>query len=162
MLRGAGFGGYVSCTIGALQVRGAYFRRNAVPVGLDPAKNTVLGAKYNFGVVQVHAAAELNKGPGSEPYLGQLYLVPPEVHNPYGAATPPVPSVDSRDLLLGLTIPVGVSTIMVSYIDHRDRTGLKQDASQFALGYTYALSKRTDLYTSYGYIRNQNGYLHSR
>ena len=155
--RGAGFGGYVSCTTGALQVRGAYFRRNAIPAGVDPAKNTVLAAKYDFGVLRLHAAVEVNKGPGSEPYLGQFFLVAPELHNPYGAATPPTPSVDSRDALIGVTIPVGVGTILASYIDHRDRTALKQDASQFGLGYTYAVSRRTDLYTAYGYIRNRNG-----
>jgi len=46
---------------------------------------------------------------------------------------------------------------MMSYVDHRDRTALKQDAFQYGLGYTYALSKRTDVYTAYGYIRNKNG-----
>jgi predicted porin len=46
---------------------------------------------------------------------------------------------------------------LASYIDHRDRTPLKQDASQFAMGCTYALSKRNDLYSSIGDIRNRNG-----
>jgi len=86
---------------------GRLFQAQRSGGGRDPAKNTILAAKYNFGPLQVHAAAEVNKGPGSEPYLGQFYLVAPEVHNPYGAATPPVPTSDSRDLLIGATIPVG-------------------------------------------------------
>jgi predicted porin len=31
------------------------------------------------------------------------------------------------------------------------------DADQYAIGYTYDLSKRTNLYTSYGYTKNDPG-----
>jgi predicted porin len=59
--------------------------------------------------------------------------------------------------LLGVSIPAGPGRVIASYIHKDDRTAFNQDASQYAIGYTYALSKRTDLYTAYGLISNENG-----
>jgi general bacterial porin, GBP family len=80
--------------------------------------------------------------------------------NPFGAVAPqnrPVASTDSRDMLIGVAVPLGANTILASYIRKDDKTSLNQDASQWALGYTYALSKRTSLYGSYAKITNDNG-----
>jgi predicted porin len=38
-----------------------------------------------------------------------------------------------------------------------DRTVRDQDATQLGVAYMYAFSKRSDVYTSYGAIRNRNG-----
>ena len=65
--------------------------------------------------------------------------------------------VDSTDLLMGLRIPMGPHEILFSYI-HLDNKALAgNSANQFALGYTYALSKRTSFYTSIGEVFNKNG-----
>ena len=65
--------------------------------------------------------------------------------------------VDSTDLLMGLRIPMGPHEILFSYI-HLDNKALDGNtANQFALGYTYALSKRTSFYTSIGEVFNKNG-----
>jgi predicted porin len=64
--------------------------------------------------------------------------------------------VDSTNLLLGLRIPMGPHEVLFSYI-HSDNKNSGGKADQFALGYTYALSKRTTLYTSVGEINNKNG-----
>ncbi len=62
---------------------------------------------------------------------------------------------DSSNLLLGLRIPVGPHEVLFSYIHNTDNNyGL--DANQIALGYTYALSNRTTLYSSIGEIFNKN------
>jgi len=66
-------------------------------------------------------------------------------------------NVDSTNLLLGLRIPVSTQQeVLFSYI-HNDNKAAGFTADQFALGYTYALSKRTTLYTSIGEIINKNG-----
>lgn len=64
---------------------------------------------------------------------------------------------DARDYLLGVSTPIGAGTVLASYIHKNDRTGLDQDASQIALGYVHNLSKRTNVYTSFARINNDNG-----
>ncbi|AKU20898.1 porin [Massilia sp. NR 4-1] len=75
----------------------------------------------------------------------------------YAVNKDPAMAMDSRDLIVGATCEHGPSTYLVSWIRHNDRSGLDQDANQAAIGYTFALSKRTDLYSSYSRINNKNG-----
>ena len=63
---------------------------------------------------------------------------------------------ESRDFLVGVTAPFGPSTFIASYIKKDDRSGLGNDADQWALGLTYAISKRTNFYVAYGDIGNDN------
>jgi predicted porin len=63
----------------------------------------------------------------------------------------------SRDLLVGASSVRGADTYMLSWIGHRDRSPLRQHASQAAFGYMRAISKRTNLYTSYSRVNNDNG-----
>jgi GBP family porin len=42
--------------------------------------------------------------------------------------------------------------VQVDYIKKIDRSGLNAGAKQYALGYTYALSKRTNFYSTYSAI----------
>lgn len=67
-----------------------------------------------------------------------------------------IANVDSTALLLGLRIPLGAHEILFSYI-HNDNKNTGGNAAQYALGYTYALSKRTSFYASIGEIINKNG-----
>lgn len=46
---------------------------------------------------------------------------------------------------------------MASYIKTNDKGIANADADQWALGYSYALSKRTSTYASYAKIKNKNG-----
>lgn len=110
----------------ALNVRIAYYRKN------DRAETTklesvLLAANYDFGVAKVFAAY---------------------ADNDWAA-------LKSRDLLIGTAIPFGPHTFLASYIRKNGR-GISNgdDANQFGLGYTYALSKRTNLYAAYGRINN--------
>ncbi len=66
--------------------------------------------------------------------------------------------------MLGATVPVGPGAILVSYENAKNTlvpdglTGSgKGTAKQYAIGYTYSLSKQTDLYTSYAHISNGIG-----
>jgi predicted porin len=93
----------------------------------NTVKATMLGATYNFGPVTGHIAVETEKD---------------DVR------------MDFRDFLLGATVPMGQGTLLASFVKKQDRAGTSLGGRQFAVGYTYALSKRTNLYSSYGTIRN--------
>lgn len=93
-------------------------------------KVTILGGTYDFGPVKAALGYGINKD-----NVG----------------------IDSNDLLLGASVPFGAGTFMASYIRHKDKSTLNQNANQAAIGYTYALSKRTNFYTSYSRINNSNG-----
>jgi predicted porin len=106
----------------------AYDKVNAnVAVAQPELKLVLVGGTYNFGVAMAHAAYESEKGNGS----------------------------DFRDYMLGVSVPVGAAgSLMASYINKDDRTANQTGGKQYAIGYTYALSKRTNAYTSYGHIKN--------
>jgi predicted porin len=59
--------------------------------------------------------------------------------------------------MLGATVPVGPGAILASYSVYTNAmVSPYPKAKQVAIGYTYALSKRTNLYTSYSHISNSN------
>lgn len=111
-------------------------------------RNTLLAANYDFGPATGYLAYSIDKG------LNSALL--PNNSNPYGG-TRPTASTDSRDLLVGVSLPLGANTLLASYSRKDDRTALSQDADQWALGLNHALSKRTSLYASYGKIKNRRG-----
>lgn len=148
---GRALGGSFGYSNGPLNVRLAYHHRNndtAVLKNQDAARNTLLGANYDFGPAKVYFGYGVDKGLNSASLNNTAAS--------FGGATPTA-STDSRDLLLGVSAPFGVSTVVATYIRKDDRTAMNQDAQQYALAYMYALSKRTDMYTSYALIRNHNG-----
>lgn len=65
-------------------------------------------------------------------------------------------NANSRDILIGLSAQLGSGKLMASFISKNDRTAQNQDAQQLAIGYSYSLSKRTDIYASAAKIRNKN------
>ncbi|UGQ47708.1 porin [Massilia endophytica] len=141
---------------GNLNARLVYNNRNndTVASGTTPAanredgKNTLLAANYNFGVVKAFFAYERDKGLNSSP-------IP--VANAYGYKVAPKASTDAADTLIGLTAPLGNGTLMASYMNKNDKTANNQDANQWALGYSYSLSKRTTTYVAYAKLKNKNG-----
>jgi predicted porin len=122
---------------GPLNVQFAYHTQNTAAAGgaLEMDNNTTfLGGKYNFGPVAVHAAYGRNRGEDSAS----------------------VDTQNSNDIMLGVSAPFGASTILASYIRHDDKMTANNDANRYSLGYTYALSKRTNLYTSIAHQNNRN------
>jgi predicted porin len=95
-------------------------------------ETTLVGGTYDFGLAKAHLAYARNKG---ETAAGAENL-------------------DTRDLLAGVTVPLGAHTVLASYMRKSDERVANRDASLWALGYTYALSKRTNFYASYGNVRN--------
>ncbi|MES2073021.1 MAG: porin [Pseudomonadota bacterium] len=97
--------------------------------GDDAAKKTLVGATYNFGVAKAHAAYEANKGTGT---------------------------LDTRVWLLGVSVPVGAGAILADYTRVTDQVKANANANQIAIGYSYNLSKRTNLYTSFSRTANDS------
>jgi predicted porin len=99
------------------------------PTGTDSAKTTLIGGAYNFGPVKLHGAYAWDKG---------------------------LSTLNQRDGMIGVTIPVGAAgSVLIDYLRKSDKTTANSNAAQIGLGYTYDVSKRTTLYTSYS--RNTNG-----
>ena len=149
---GRQYGGAIGYAAGPLKVRLGYHNRNndtAVLKNVEEARNTVLTAVYDFKVARAHLAYGTNKGVNSSALRN--------TGNPFGYAVAPVASTDSADWLLGVSLPFGPHTLMATYIGKDDKTVRNQDARQVAIGYKYALSKRTDVYTAYARIDNKNG-----
>ncbi|NRR33964.1 porin [Oxalobacteraceae bacterium] len=146
------FGGALGYANGGLNLKLAHHNRNNDTAALkntSSAKNMVVTAVYDFGVAKGHFAYGRDKGLNSAPLRNAA--------NPFAYAVAPVASTDSSATLLGVTVPRGQHVLLASWIRKDDRTALNQDADQFALGYRYYLSKRTDVYTAYAHMRNKNG-----
>lgn len=149
--------GYVN---GPLLVRFGIQRQNNPNNAIEAARNKILAASYNFGVVKLAAAYATARGQRSIANAAETVGFNAASGTPYRPA-PLVPlaltDADARDVLIGATVPVGAGNILMSYIRRKDNTALQQDANQLAVGYEYSLSKRTTLYTAYSRINNSNG-----
>ncbi len=110
------------------------------------ARNTLFAINYDFVVAKAFFAYGKNEGYASSLYANDV-AYSPKVN----------PSLDNTNILIGATVPVGpAGTIMASYIRKDDKT-FNQDADQFAIGYSHALSKRTSAYATFAKISNKNG-----
>lgn len=148
-------GAAIGYEMNPVNVRLAYnIKRNAADTA--SSKNLLLGATWDLQVAKAFIAVGENEGPDSSIAPGVaagLAATPATVFSPFGFPAPR--SAKSRDYLIGATFPFGSHTFIASYIRKDDRTGANNDASQIALGYTYALSKRTNLYAAWGSINNK-------
>jgi predicted porin len=129
-------------TTGAYNLHAGY-KNGPVMVGLDylranfsngnaAAKHTMLVGTYDLGVVK----------------LAGMYA-----QNQLGLATG-ASGHKLQAIMLGVTVPVGPGAILASYTQSKDKNVANSTSTQIAVGYTYALSKRTNLYTSYAHIAN--------
>jgi GBP family porin len=119
----------------------------AVAVSRDIARNTLFAVNYDFIVAKAFFAYGKNEGFASSLYANDVAYTSAKAS----------PSLDNTNILIGATVPVGpAGTIMASYIRKDDKT-FNQDADQFAIGYSHALSKRTNAYATFAKINNKNG-----
>jgi len=107
------------------------------------SKNTMLAGTWDFKVAKAFIAYAENEGAESSLITG---LPVTDIRN----------SSKSRDFLIGATVPFGKHTFIASYIRKDDRNAANNDANQIGIGYTYALSKRTNLYAAWARIDNSN------
>jgi predicted porin len=107
-----------------------------VPATPAPALNVrtgFLGATYDFNMAKVHFAyADTRSDTGG-------------------------PSLTDRNYMLGVSAPVGgAGSVQASWIRNNFRDQSAGLSNQYAIGYTYAVSKRTNFYTSAGYTKNDS------
>lgn len=119
--------------LNALDVELAYSKHNARVANLDSdLKTWALGATYDFGPAKAHALVAQQKLDDSG--LGQLHK--------------------SRSYMVGVSAPFGPHTVKASYIINDVRSLNDADSKQLALGYEYAMSKRTNFYTTVARLNN--------
>jgi len=111
-------------------------------------RNWLAAANYDFAVAKAYVAYGVNKGLNSAVRNNGTV----NAFNYTSAAF----STDSTTALIGATVPLGNGTMMASVIHVNDKDAANADANQFAIGYSYALSKRTSTYASYAKISNKN------
>ncbi|MCG2585878.1 porin [Massilia sp. TS11] len=64
--------------------------------------------------------------------------------------------IDANSVQVGFHYRIGAGRVMASLARQNDRSVSNSDATQYAVGYDYFLSKRTDVYTVLGIIKNTN------
>lgn len=132
---GRGYFGSLVYAQGPLHVSLSHQNSNSKPVAPAPivsTKLTVLGGAYDFQAVKLAAMVQVNKS---------------------NAAV----RLDSRDMMVGATVPVGqFDKMLVSFLRHDDHAAASANANQLALAWTHALSKRTDLYAGVSRLVNDS------
>lgn len=96
------------------------------------ASNWILGGTYDFGVAKAHVAYA--EGENKDAVAGT--------------------SLKGSNYLVGVSAPFGAHTVMASYIQNKNKDVASADSDVYALGYTYSLSKRTNVYASYSHTSN--------
>ncbi|GAA4329776.1 porin [Pigmentiphaga soli] len=100
-------------------------------------KSTQLGAAYDFGVVKLHAAVADQRN------------VAVNVGDAPTGLTNRIFSDKTISWMVGASAPIGNGSLFGSYQKAKD-----WDIKGFSVGYTYALSRRTDAYAFYSDIDN--------
>lgn len=121
-------GGALTYQAGSLKaVFGYHDVNNATDNG--SARLAFFGGTYAFGEVKLHLGVDQqrNKGAGGAP-------------------------LRNKDVLIALTIPVEGGNLLGSYNRLTDNTVDGNDSTQYAIAYVRNISKRTSLYSSYGYV----------
>jgi predicted porin len=123
--------GYADGPINALV---AYHNINGDVATGGSNRTTLVGATYDFKVAKVNFGYEWSKA-----------------DNLAGVTTG-----DARDLMIGGSVPFGASAVIGSYIRHKNQLASDGGYNHLAFGYTYSLSKRTNLYASLGRTSNDS------
>lgn len=123
--------GYAAGAFSANLIHNSANNLPPIPQAMVTTKNTGLGASYGLGWGKLSMLYQFNRNDAKVGALG------------------------NHDLLLGATLPFDASTVMTSYVRHKNHVLANADTVQVALGYSYRLSKRTTLYASYARIANE-------
>ena len=125
--------GRIGYAAGPVSVAAAYGKTDVA--GTAEWKRFNLGGSYNLGFMTL--MAQYNNGKASG-----------------GAAA----GQETTSYLIGGAVPFGASTLKFSYVksegDGPTAASSQRDATQFAFGYQYDLSKRTAVYATYARVAN--------
>ena len=177
---------YISPNLSGLTVQADYsFNDGKATDPLVQGGNTTklwsLNGNYAFGPATVGAnyskVTNVTVAPGSTvadgaykvwQVFGSYDLNVVKLSGIYERGTADYYSGNDSSWLLGATVPVGAGAVMVSYSQYGTSlapTGTSlstSKAKQYAIGYSYNLSKRTMLYTSYAHMSNDSAVAGSR
>ena len=142
-LKGQYAAGPVTAGVTYLQINNVTWATGASGTNDGKVQVAQVYGSYNFGVAKVDALYERANGDYAYGTTGGKSAG----HNSYW--------------MLGATVPVGAGSVMVSYQDTKaDQNSVMQPATvygsshQVAVGYSYSLSKSTNLYASYAHLSN--------
>jgi predicted porin len=119
---------------GPITVAAAHFNQNNPSAIGGSNRSTLLGVIYDFNIFKAHLAHDWIKG---DTTAGGVVL-------------------DTRDLLVGISAPVGKGTVHASYVRKFDERLANADARRVSIGYTYPMSKRTTVYAAYARTANDS------
>lgn len=135
---------------GPLSVDLDYETTNAVGYQNSRLYVATAGASYDFGPVKISGVYDIIKGDPNSFIGGNTTFAAAA----FGLAAGQ--SYDRRNWFVGATVPVGKFKLLASYGQVKDDTLSNADASKWAVGARYPLSKRTELYADYAHIKNDS------
>ena len=109
--------------------------------------------EFNNGVGGTADAAEY--GAGAQYRFGTV-----RVALNYGMADTDIPgggSIEHEAINLGLGVKLGAGEVLFNYVQQEVDTAGSPEAKSFGIAYVHPLSKRTNLYATYGQMDNKNG-----
>ena len=126
---------------------GLTLRANAQVKGDAAKAGTSFQIAYANGPISASLASEKTATENKYTGVGAAYNFGPARVNALIAKSETAAGVEGDSMVLGLTVPMGALTLKASYatLEVAD----VKTVQQLGLGARYALSKRTDLYTSY-------------
>jgi len=124
---------------GPLALLASYEQVN-VPASADDIKHWWVGGTYDLKVVKLAAAYGQDK-------------------NQQGVTAPVLfgSSNDSKQYMLGVTVPLGAGSLLGEFQNRDDKTTANKDGRVVSVGYTYPLSARTNVYTYLADVDGKNG-----
>ncbi len=137
VVRSRQLGAFINYSGAPVNVRLGYLRKNTdTTTALPQAKtkeisNWILAANWDVKVAKLFAAVTNNDEAVYAPIRRK-----------------------SQDYLIGAQVPFNKHTFIASYIFKDGDDAMTGNANQVALGYTYTMSKRTNLYAAWGRINN--------
>ncbi|MGE5469270.1 MAG: porin [Bacteroidota bacterium] len=141
---------------GPLSVDLDYETTKAVGVSDSRLYVATAGASYDFGMVKISGLYDIVKGDKNSLIGGNIDLdaTTPGLQNLGGLAADQ--KYNRRNWMIGASVPFGKASFLAGYGKVKDKTLVDADASKWAIGVRYALSKRTNLYADYARIKNDN------
>ena len=139
VVRNRQLGAFINYSGAPVNVRLGYLRKNTDLTTLTSQtkdkeiSNWILAANWDVKVTKLFAAV---------------------TSNDEAVYAPIRPLRNSKDYLIGAQVPFNKLTFIASYIYKDGGDGMTGNANQVALGYTYTMSKRTNLYAAWGRINN--------
>ena len=128
-------GAYLSYSAAPVNIRLGYLKKNTDSATTSPetrdVTNWILAGNWDVKVAKLFAAFTNNDE---------------AIYTPIRRK--------SKDYLVGAQVPFNKHTFIASYIYKDGDEGMTGNANQLAFGYTYTMSKRTNLYAAWGRINN--------